>query len=188
VETEGLVEHVLALCPRGLAADIGTGSGAIAIALAVEGRFEKVIATDISPEALATARLNVAAIHPAIAVELRHGSLLEPLRGLQCDVIVSNPPYLTRGECEQTAPEVRDFEPRLALNGGEDGLEPYRVLLSETAPHLRPGGLLALELDSRRAGTVHSMALAAGWPDARVMPDAFGRDRYLLATKPGGTT
>ena len=154
----------------------------------MEGRFEKVIATDVSPEALATARRNVATVHPGVAVELRHGSLLAPLRGLRCDVIVSNPPYLTRGECEQTVPEVRDYEPRLALDGGADGLEPYRVLLAETAGHLQPGGLLALELDSRRAEAVHAMALAAGWPDARVMPDPFGRDRYLLATSSKRTT
>jgi release factor glutamine methyltransferase len=189
VETEGLVDQVLVWARDrhgdqswGTAADIGTGSGAIGLALAVEGRFERVIATDLSAQALAVADGNRTALSPLIPVELRRGSMVTPLREGECDVIVSNPPYLTTEEWKRAAPEVRDYEPVLALDGGPDGLAPYRVLLSETARCLKPGGLLALELDSRRAELVQALAVAAGWTDARVVPDVFGRARYLLAT------
>ncbi|MBI4503257.1 MAG: peptide chain release factor N(5)-glutamine methyltransferase [Gemmatimonadetes bacterium] len=189
VETEDLVSHVLRWAEDrhgdgqwGIAADIGTGSGAIAIALALEGRFERVIATDVSGDALAVARRNVESVAAGVPIELRQGSLLEPLGETRCMVVVSNPPYLTTAECRETPAEVRDYEPLLALDGGPEGLEPYRTLVAAAARYLHPGGLLALELDSRRAMTVHSLALASGWADARILPDAFGRARYLLAT------
>jgi release factor glutamine methyltransferase len=97
-------------------------------------------------------------------------------------VIVSNPPYLTSAECDDLAPEVRDYEPRLALDGGRDGLDPYRTLLGGAARHLVAGGLLALEIDSRRPDTILAMAAEAGWANARIVNDVFGRARYLLAT------
>jgi release factor glutamine methyltransferase len=189
VETEDLVTHVLAWAAEhsvghswGVAADIGTGTGAIAISLAVEGEFERVIATDISSSALDVARRNVAAaVGTRTPVELRPGSLLEPLSET-VDVIVSNPPYLTSAECDLLAPEVRDYEPRLALDGGSDGLDPYRILVSGAARRLATGGLLALEIDSRRPDAILAMATAAGWSDARIVNDVFGRARYLLAT------
>ena len=184
-ETEELVTHVLDWATNegrwGIAADIGTGTGAIALALATEGKFDRVIATDISSAALEVAQGNIDRVHPKTPVELRLGSLLEPLAS-RVNVLVSNPPYLTSAECEQLGPEVRNFEPRLALDGGEDGLDPYRLLIAGASSRLVAGGLLALEIDSRRPQSVEAMAGSAGWLDVRVINDAFGRARYLLAT------
>jgi release factor glutamine methyltransferase len=187
VETEELVTHVLDWArqnngPWGVAADVGTGSGAIALALATEGNFERIIATDISPAALDVARSNIGSVHPRTPVELRLGNLLDPLVD-PVDVLVSNPPYLTSAECERLDPEVRDFEPRLALDGGEDGLDPYRVVIGNASSRLVPGGLLALEIDSRRPEMIESMAGAAGWLNIRLINDVFGRARYLLAKR-----
>jgi release factor glutamine methyltransferase len=194
LETEGLVDHVLSWSRErlgedgwGTAADIGTGSGAMALSLAVEGCFQRVIATDLSAEALVVADANHRRIHPVSPVEFRRGSLLEPLRDGECAVMVSNPPYLTTEEWKNAAREVRDYEPALALDAGADGLAAYRVLLRDGARCLRPGGLLALELDSRRAAAVRALAVAAGWDQPLILRDAFDRDRYLLAEKPSRT-
>src|SRR5437762_13983337 len=138
-ETEGLVDLVLAKTEkretgngkRGLVADIGTGCGCIALALAVEGNFEKVIAVEQSPEAAALARENVARISPVTPVEIRIGNLLAPLvdKGERYRVIVANPPYLTEAEYLALDPSVRAFEPREALVSGIDGLVDTRELL-----------------------------------------------------------
>jgi release factor glutamine methyltransferase len=134
-ETEGLVELVLRETgngKRGLAADIGTGSGCIALSLAVEGEFDKVVAVERSPAAAALARENVARVAPKTAVEIREGNLLAPLvdkgeRGIY-RVIVSNPPYLTEREFTELDPSVREFEPREALVSGSTGLDATRAL------------------------------------------------------------
>jgi release factor glutamine methyltransferase len=188
-ETEGLVEHVLAWGRRrpvgtrwGVAADIGTGSGAIALALAVEGAFDRIIATDISADALAVAGRNAARLGPPTPVEFRQGAMLRPLGALVCDVIVSNPPYIASADIEHLDASVREQEPRLALEGGSDGLAPTRELLHSARAYLSPGGLLAVEVDSARAARTLALARAAGWGTARVAADVFGRDRYLLAT------
>lgn len=187
-ETEGLVELVLREGTRdggrgtgGVAADIGTGSGCIAIALAVEGTFDRVIATDLSPAAAALAQENVALNQPRTPVEVRVGNLLEPLSGERCRVIVANPPYLTDGEWAELDPGVRGFEPKLALTSGIDGLAATRLLLQTARQVLEPGGLLALEIDERRAETVRAQALTAGWRRIDIHQDLFGRPRYALA-------
>src|SRR5213078_5272838 len=143
-ETEGLVELVLretgmrdAGCGmRGTVADIGTGCGCIALSLAVEGRFERVIAVERSPEAADLARENVALVRPPVPVEVREGDLLAPLAGERCRAIVSNPPYLTEAEYLGLDQTVRLFEPRDALVSGPDGLAATRTLLAG-APGLR---------------------------------------------------
>ena len=189
-ETEGLVElvlqHVRATCDMqratwGTAADIGTGCGCIALSLAVEGAFERVIAVERSPETLLLARENVALVKPRVPVEVRHGDLLAPLAGERCRVIVANPPYLTESEYQELDPAVREFEPRLALVSGAEGLEATRALLAGAQPLLEPRGLLALEIDERRADLVLRLARELGWPRAAVYDDLFGRPRYLLA-------
>ena len=185
-ETEGLVELVLARCSGGLAADIGTGSGCIALSLAVEGRFEKVIAVEQSPAAAALARENVLRIAPVTPVEIRLGSLLGPLmeNGERFRVIVSNPPYLTAAEYEALDPSVRDFEPIDALVSGTDGLAATRALLAGAADLLESPGVLALEIDERRAGAVRALAHEYGWHDVAIHADLFGCPRYLLALTP----
>jgi release factor glutamine methyltransferase len=188
-ETEGLVEHVLEWGRRrdpeawGAALDVGTGTGCIALSLAVEGRFGRVVAADASEDALALARGNAERVAPPRPVELRHGSLLEPVAGEVFDVIVSNPPYVTAGEFEKLEVGVRCHEPRGALVSGEEGLEHIRRLLEGAGPHLATHGLLALEVDCTRAEAAATLARRAGWRDVRLEPDVFGRLRYLLTTK-----
>jgi len=185
-ETEGLVELVLRWSRergaerRGLVADIGTGSGCIALALAVEGSFERVIATDASEAAAALARENVARIAPPVPVEVRVGDLVAPIGGLACRAIVSNPPYLTDEEWADLDPAVGDHEPADALHSGPDGLAATRRLLAGARDVLEPGGLLALEIDERRAAAVRELAVAAGWR-VSIHRDLFGRPRYALA-------
>jgi release factor glutamine methyltransferase len=184
-ETEGLVDLVLARGTGGLAADIGTGCGCIALALATEGRFERVIAVERSPAAAALARENVALVQPRTPVEIREGDLLAPLAGGRYRAIVANPPYLTEDEYAALTPSVKDFEPREALVSGVDGLAVTRRLLAGAAPLLEPGGVLALEIDERRSDAVRAAALtpAYGWARIDVHNDVFGRPRYALACK-----
>ncbi len=171
-ETEGLVDLVLRHAHGGLAADIGTGCGCIALALATEGRFERVIAVERSPHAAS----------PRTPVEIREGDLLAPLAGLRYRAIVANPPYLTEDEYAELAPSVREFEPREALVSGSDGLAATRRLLENAAPLLEPAGVLALEIDERRGDAVRALALASGWTRIEIHDDIFGRPRYALAT------
>jgi release factor glutamine methyltransferase len=189
-ETEGLVERVLEWAARtarvGAVADIGTGSGCIALALATEGEFARVVATDESPDALAVAAANGERVMPRTPVEWRRGAFLEPLVGEAFDAVVSNPPYVSDAEFAALDPGVRDFEPREALVSGEDGLGHIRTLLSGAAGHLRPGGLLALEVDARRAEGAVRLAETTGWCRPRLESDLFGRPRYLLAHAAGG--
>jgi len=193
-ETEGLVERVLDWARgagereegrgRGVvAADIGTGCGCIALSLAVEGEFDRVIAVERSAAAAALARENVERVRPPVPVEVREGDLLAPLGGgARLRAIVSNPPYLTDAEYASLEPGVRLFEPREALVGGGDGLAVTRALLAGARGLLQPGrGLIALEIDERRAAETAALARAHGWSQVVVREDLFGRPRFLLA-------
>jgi release factor glutamine methyltransferase len=187
-ETEGLVALVLQWAGQasgGTAADAGTGSGCIALALAVEGHFDRVIATDRSPRALALARENVERVHPSVPVDLRRGDWLAPVAPERCRVIVANPPYLREDEWAALEPGVRDAEPREALASGPDGLAATRTLLRQAGHALVPGGLLALEIDERRATSVAALARGAGWRHVAIHHDLFGRPRYVLAVARG---
>ncbi len=182
-ETEGLVELALAKVRHGVAADIGTGTGAIALALASEGAFDRVVGVDVSPEALALAQENGDRLH--IAVEWLLGDLLAPLAG-PVDLLVSNPPYLTDREYAELDASVRDYEPRLALPSGEDGLAATRRLLDAGRQVVQQGGWIALEVDCRRATATAALAEGFGWREVSVQDDPFGRARYVLARR--GTT
>ena len=197
-ETEGLVELVLRAMREtgngkgetwGAVADIGTGCGCIALALAVEGAFERVIAVERSRDAAALARENVALLQPPLPVEVREGDLLGPLAGERYRAIVSNPPYLTEAEYAALDPAVRLFEPREALVSGADGLTATRALLEGAAALLEPGGCVVLEIDERRADATRRLALRHGWSRVGVYDDLFGRRRFLLAglDEEGGT-
>jgi release factor glutamine methyltransferase len=191
-ETEGLVELVLREIgkreteneKRGLAADIGTGSGCIALSLAIEGHFAKVVAVEQSAAAAELARENIARIAPDTPVEVREGNFLEPLSdtGERFRVIVSNPPYVTAAEYAALEPGVRDFEPREALVSGIDGLDATRAIFAAAGALLEQRGLLALEIDERRADAVRTLGHGYGWTVA-VHADLFGCPRYALATK-----
>ncbi|MES2123268.1 MAG: peptide chain release factor N(5)-glutamine methyltransferase [Gemmatimonadota bacterium] len=178
-ETEGIIELALGRVRHGTAADVGTGTGALALALADEGAFDRVIGTDLSPEALELARANGAQL--GLAVEWLAGDLLAPLAGETVDLLVSNPPYLTEQEYHELDRSVRDFEPRLALPSGPDGLEATTRLLDEGRAVVRPDGWMVLELDCRRAHASAALAERFGWRDVTLRDDLYGRARYLLA-------
>jgi release factor glutamine methyltransferase len=180
-ETEGLVDLLLARLRRGRVADIGTGSGCLALSLAQEGNYSEVVAVDQSADALALARENRALT--GAAVSLVRGDLCAPLRGGVFDALVSNPPYLTTGEYALLDPSVRDWEPRAALESRGDGLQATTRLLGEAPSVLRPGGWLGLEVDATRAAESARRAGALGWTDIAIHADLFGRERYLLARR-----
>jgi release factor glutamine methyltransferase len=180
-ETEGLVDLLLARTQTGRAADIGTGSGCLALSLASEGSFTQVSAVDISADALAQAEENRAAL--GARVDLVRGDLCEPLRPGSLDAVVSNPPYLTDGEYAALDPSVKRWEPAAALVSGPDGLHATSRLLHEARNVLRGGGWLALEVDCTRAAEVAAQASALGWMDVAIHADLFGRERYLLARR-----
>jgi release factor glutamine methyltransferase len=118
--------------------------------------------------------------------EFRLGEGFEPVWGERFDVIVSNPPYIATREYGDLDPSVRDFEPRVALESGADGLAHTRVILRSAPDYLAPGGLVALEVDSRRADASAALARDSGLGNVRVEPDVFGRPRFLLARKESG--
>ena len=185
-ETEVLVECILARAQHGVAIDVGTGSGAIALALATEGRYERVIATDVSREALDCARANVARLAPALRapVELRHGSLLAPLRGVRAMVLTANPPYIAYDEAMTLPASVRDWEPPVALFAPRNGMGVIETIIREGAAILEPDGLLALEIDARRASLAAEIAMTDGrYRDVSVERDLAGRERILLARR-----
>ncbi|CAN5833476.1 peptide chain release factor N(5)-glutamine methyltransferase [soil metagenome] len=184
-ETELLVGEVLQWSSGRTALrvlDVGTGSGAIALSLAVEGRFEQIIATDLSDAALAVAAMNLEELAPASSVELRQGALYEPVAGEQFDIIVSNPPYIGENERDDLDVEVREWEPGTALFSGSDGLDIIRQLVAGAADHLRTGGLLALEIGTTQAEMVSGMVEATGaFRKPVVRNDLTGRERMIIA-------
>lgn len=190
-ETEVLVGEVLAWAEKGAGAgaagltavDIGTGSGAIALSLAKEGPFARVVATDVSANALGVARENAERNGLADRVEFRHGSLWDALEeGERFDVIVSNPPYVAESERGALQPEVAEWEPSEALFAPGDGLSVLAALVDGAPEHLRPGGLLALEIGLGQAQRlVERIESRGGYGTPRVVKDLAGRERVILA-------
>ena len=190
-ETELLVDLVLEAVgsePGGLAIDVGTGSGAIAIALASEGRFSRVYGTDISRDALAVATRNVELCAPLLRapLELLAGSLLGPLLDVRARAVVSNPPYIALGEAPSLPASVRDWEPAVALYSGNDGMAATARLVREAADVLAPGGVLAIEVDARRASLAAELVgRERRFHAVRVELDLTGRERFVLARRRG---
>jgi release factor glutamine methyltransferase len=192
-ETEVLVGRVLEWAHRRAAADVGaglvaldvgTGSGAIALSLLREGPFEKVVATDVSAGALKVAAANAAALDLEGRLELRAGSVWSPVgEGERFHVIVANPPYVMESARATLMPEVRDHEPEEALFAGADGLEVVREIIAGARSRLRPGGLLALEVDPGQTSTVVDLMTRAGLAAPRVVVDLTGRERVVLAVR-----
>jgi len=192
-ETEELVQAVLDATggeTGGTAIDLGTGSGAIALALATEGAFDRIIATDVSTAALDVASANAARIASRgrrVAVEFRAGAWLAPVQGERAKVVVSNPPYIALDEAPALPPSVRDWEPSVALFAADSGMRDIAVIIRGAPAVLEPGGLLALEVDSRRASLAAELALADGrYRDVAVRLDLTGRERILLARRGEG--
>ena len=188
-ETEQLIDIVLSAAGAGsggIAVDVGTGSGAIALALASEGDFERIIALDVSLDALAVARRNAELLRDELRtpVEFRNGSLLTPLGGLRVRLIVSNPPYIAHAETGALPASVRDWEPPIALLSGGRGLGATARLVREAAQRLVPGGALVLETDSRRALAVGELADAHPcFMGVEVIDDLAGRPRFVVARR-----
>lgn len=180
-ETEGLVEGLLARAPTGRVADVGTGSGCVALSLATEGRYDVVLAIDRSADALALARANRALI--GAAVNLVQCDLTSALATGSLDALVSNPPYLTDAEHAALDPSVARWEPRAALASGPGGLDATSRLLDDGRRVLGPGGWIALEVDASRAQAVGGLARRLDWTDVEIGVDLFGRERYLFARR-----
>lgn len=186
-ETEHLVEAVLKLLPtdRPLKiADIGTGSGAIAIALAVHLPNAEIIALDISAEALAVAAANASQHNIADRISFLQSDLLSTLhdQAEAFDAIISNPPYVAETDRATLHPQVRDHEPATALFAGETGLDIYRRLVPEAHNALNPNGLLALEIGHGQQQAL--MDLLANWREVSFIKDLQNAPRVVLATRP----
>ncbi len=187
-ETETLVTAALERLPDTEAElrvlDVGTGSGAVALALAAERPKARVVATDLSAAALAVAGRNAERLGLADRVAFAEGDLFEPLAGERFDLVISNPPYIGRGEADSLAPELR-HEPESALYAGADGLEVLRRLVAEASDYLEAGGVLALEIDPRQAPALLQLCSDAGWRDVRTHRDLAGRERAVSALAGG---
>jgi release factor glutamine methyltransferase len=176
-ETELLVERALALRPasEGRVVDLGTGSGAIALALAHERPHWRVTATDISEQALAVARANAAQLR-LTRIDFRQGSWFAPLAAARFDLIVSNPPYVAADDPALEHPALA-HEPRLALTPGQDALRCLREIAREAPRHLEPGGWLLLEHGAAQAAAVRHELVLAGCRYVRSHPDLAGHER-----------
>jgi release factor glutamine methyltransferase len=183
-ETELLVETALLFIPRDAAwriAELGTGCGAVALAIACERPLCEVHATELSEAALAVAEHNVAAIAPG-RVRLHRGSWLEPLEG-RFRVIVSNPPYVAEDDPHLAEGDCR-FEPRAALTPGPDGLAAIRRIARDALPRLEPGGMLAVEHGYDQGAAARAALYDAGYRDVETRQDLEGRDRVTCGRRP----
>jgi release factor glutamine methyltransferase len=162
--------------------DLCTGSGCLAIALAAKVPSARLWATDLSEEALAVARRNVERHQLGGRIQLRQGDGFAALDGQgPFDLMVSNPPYIPSAEIEGLDPEVRDFEPRGALDGGADGLDFYRRIAAEAGRFLKPGAPAMLELEEERAAATQTLFEEAGWLVEALQRDDNGKLRILIA-------
>lgn len=185
-ETESLVEAVIAFANERFAdspvqiAEVGTGSGAIAIAVAHSLPLAGIVAIDSSPEALTLAHRNASQHRLNNRIRFVHGDLLDAVEA-RFDVIAANLPYVTTSDLQQLPPEIRDHEPWNALDGGPDGLQLIARLLEQAPRHLTPGGALFAEIGDQQAQAATDIGRSA-FPaaDITVVPDLAGRDRVLI--------
>jgi release factor glutamine methyltransferase len=186
-ETESLVEWALMLLPdvaSPVVVDIGTGTGCIACAVAAERPAVRVVAVDLSPVAVALARANVAALGLEARVTVVESDLFGALGGLRADLVVANPPYLPSALIDTLAPEVRRFDPRLALDGGADGLDLIRRIVAAARGRLTAGGALVLETaGGPQAPATTALLRAAGFVDVRTRNDLAGIERFVAAVE-----
>jgi release factor glutamine methyltransferase len=191
-DTEILVEKIIDICKeryserdRVRILEIGSGSGAIAVSLAHYIENAKVYSVDIDETPLSVAKRNADMNGVNSRVSFILGDVFEPLKNLDCrefDIIVSNPPYIKRAEIESLQLEVSTFEPKLALDGGEDGLYFYRKITEESGEHLAKGGLLAFEIGYDQAKDVEIM-MKSKYKDIEIIKDYGGNDRVIIGYK-----
>jgi release factor glutamine methyltransferase len=185
-DTESILDVVLPEFPEHAALsvlDLGVGSGAILLAILAERPAAKGLGVDISEEALAVARDNAAHLGLANRVALLRTDWTEGLGEASFDLVVSNPPYIATHVIETLEPEVRDFEPRIALEGGADGLMHYRRLAPEILRVLKPGGRFAVEIGYDQKDAVEALFREAGAADVRTTRDLGDRERVVAGTK-----
>jgi release factor glutamine methyltransferase len=185
-ETELIVSAALEAYPASppfTLLDLGVGSGAIALAILAERPAARGLGVDASEEALATARDNAAQLGLAGRLALLRGDWTAGLDDESFDLVVANPPYVRSGDIPGLDPEVRDFEPRLALDGGPDGLDAYRLLAPQILRVLKPGGRLLLEIGQDQAEAVTALLQAAGANELQVLKDLAGHDRVVAGAK-----
>lgn len=186
-DTETLVEVTLESMPADTplrVLDLGTGSGAIALALKFERPLSRVVATDASPAALEVARTNAADLN--LAVDFRAGRWWEPVAGERFDIIVSNPPYIAAADPHLATGDVR-FEPKTALVAGAEGLDDIRAIATGAGDHLLPGGRLFIEHGYDQAAAVREIFAGAGLAGIRQSQDFGGNDRITCGQWPGKT-
>ncbi|MDP4033443.1 MAG: peptide chain release factor N(5)-glutamine methyltransferase [Pseudorhodobacter sp.] len=176
-ETETLVAEALGV-PFTRVLDLGTGSGAIVLSLLADRPGAIGLGVDLSEAALGIAARNADALRLADRCTFAHGAWFDPVAG-RFDLIVSNPPYIAQAEMAGLSPEVRLYEPHLALTPGGDGLDAYRAIAAGAPAHLAPGGRLLLEIGPTQGAAVAQMLAQAGLQAVRVLPDLDGRDRVV---------
>jgi release factor glutamine methyltransferase len=184
-ETEHLVEKAIELAARFDApriVDVGTGSGAIAVALAHKLPVAQLTAIDISSSALAIAREN--ARRNEVTIRFLEGDLLAPIAGEQFEIVVSNPPYVPVSDRATLSVEVREYEPALALFAGEDGLDLYRRLIPAAFQALIPGGYLALEIGFGQSLAITQLLESSSFEQIEFLPDLQGIPRVACAQRP----
>jgi release factor glutamine methyltransferase len=169
--------------PSPTALDFGTGTGCIAIALAAKCPTAKIIALDVSPEALALAKENAARNKVEAQIKFIQGDGFTALQEAQFDLLISNPPYIATAEIETLQPEVRDFDPRAALDGGADGLDFYRTFATGAKLFLKPSGKIMLEFGDGQAGDIRRLFESEKWIVEAVKEDYSQRSRILIARK-----
>ena len=184
-DTENLIEEIMKeMHDSDRILDLCTGSGCILLSLLNYSNGTTGVGTDLSEKAVAVAKKNAERLGLADRADLRCGDLFEPIRqDERFDIIVSNPPYIRSGTIEQLAPEVRVHEPRMALDGGEDGLSFYRRIIPEAVSRLVTGGMLYLEIGYDQAGAVQSLMKEAGYYDVRSIKDYGGNDRIVCGIR-----
>ena len=185
-DTETVVEYVLRDFPAHAAwsiLDLGIGSGAIVLSILAERPAARGLGIDVSSEAIAVARDNAANLGLAGRLALLRGDWTEGLAEASFDLVVSNPPYIASHVIETLEPEVRDHEPRLALEGGPDGLMHYRRLAPEIMRVLKPGGRFAVEIGYDQKDAVEALFREAGAAGVTTVLDLANRDRVVAGTK-----
>jgi len=185
-ETEVIVDEVLKAFPEQMPfnmLDLGVGSGTILLAVLAERPAAKGLGIDVSEEALAVARENAANLDLAGRTALLRGDWTNGLGDDSFDLVVSNPPYIATEVIETLEPEVRDHEPRLALDGGPDGLDAYRFLAGEILRVLKPGAMFAVEIGYDQSQAVETLFRQAGAQNVRTVKDLSVNDRVVTGTK-----
>lgn len=181
LDTEVLVEEVLKVCEGKSVLDLCTGSGCIIISLAKLGAIKSAAASDISEEAIKAAKAN--ALKNDVRIKFIQSNLFDSIKGCY-DIIVSNPPYIKTGEIQSLMPEVREHEPVIALDGGEDGLMLIRRIIDGLWGHLNRGGMVFLEIGYDQGEQAAKLLADKGFEDITVKKDLSGLDRVIFAKRP----